>query len=137
MSLSRFRKPIHSPAELRRATLISSAPSRDTMRRSPLASSVRTSRCRSPRCSSRCEKLIAQYVGGHPPSRSCGATGRPPLQLGEQTACVLRFHHSLDTDRHGGGAVGNLVCFRAPDDLRKRMLQDAEKFVSHFGFRPH
>ena len=31
----------------------------------------------------------------------------------------------------------NLVPFRAPDDLREGMLEDAEKFVGHFRLAPH
>src|SRR2546423_12858746 len=35
-------------------------------------------------------------------------------QLREQPAGVLRFHQPLDSDRHGGGALRNLVGLRAP-----------------------
>src|SRR4051812_22331410 len=98
MSPSRYRKPIHSPRAFRRARLTSSAPSRDTTMRVPALSSVRMSSSRSPRFSSRCEKLTI---------------------LWEQTAGVLRLHHPLDADRHGGGAMRNLVLLRTLNHLRE------------------
>src|SRR5438045_3546757 len=127
ISLSRLRKPIQSPAELRRATLISSAPSREAMRRSPFVSSVRTSRSRSPRCSSRREKLFMFTIiksnnrqDAYWPHRQDACA----TELREQTAGVFGFHHPLDADRHGGGAMRNLVRLCAPDDLGKGMLED-------------
>src|SRR5437016_1304087 len=97
ISLSRLRKPIQSPAGFRRATLISSAPSRETIRRSPFVSSVRRSSSRSPRRSSDRLNLIAV---------ESAVTDRR-YRLREQTAGVLRLHHPLDSDRHGGGAMRN------------------------------
>ncbi len=50
---------------------------------------------------------------------------------------MLRFHHALDTNRHRGGAMRDLMRLGTTNNLRERMLEDAEKFVRHFGFRPH
>src|SRR2546423_13909621 len=129
ISLSRFRKPIQSPDEFCRATLISSAPSRETMRRSPFISSVRTSRSRSPRCSSPREKLFILCKCNRQDARRGELEACAPLR--EQTAGVFGFHHPLDADRHRGGAMRNLVRLRAPDDLGKGMLENTEKFVEH------
>ena len=50
---------------------------------------------------------------------------------------MFRLHDALDAYRHGRGAMRNLVRFGALDDLRERVLEDAEKFVGHFSLGPH
>src|SRR5437763_10250865 len=54
----------------------------------------------------------------------------------EQAAAGLGLQHTLNSDRHGGSTMGNLVLFRSPNDLGKRMLQNTKQFVSHFHFAP-
>src|SRR5205807_10312137 len=83
------------------------------MMRSPFSSSVKMSSCRSCRLSSRCENISW-----------------------EQAAHALGSEDALYADGHRRGAVRNLVYLRAPDYLRKGMLEDAEEFVGHLRFAP-
>jgi hypothetical protein len=50
----------------------------------------------------------------------------------EQTAHLFGLDDALNADRHRGCAMRHPVVLRAPDYLRKRMLENAEKFVGHF-----
>ena len=50
----------------------------------------------------------------------------------EQAAHLFGLDDALNTDRHRGCAMRHPVVLRASDYLRKRMLENAEKFVSHF-----
>src|SRR5262245_13992044 len=54
----------------------------------------------------------------------------------KQAAHLFSFLNTLDADGHGRGAMRDLMRFCPSNYLRKRMLQDAEKFVGHFHFRP-
>ena len=54
----------------------------------------------------------------------------------KQAARLFSFDDALDADGHGCGPMRNLMFFGASDYLRKRMLEDTEKFVSHFHFTP-
>src|SRR5205823_14632713 len=56
--------------------------------------------------------------------------------LWEQAAHFLGPKHALDADGHGGRAMRDLMVFRAPNHLSKRMFEDAEEFVGYFGFAP-
>src|SRR6266487_6883131 len=51
-------------------------------------------------------------------------------------ARLFGSENALDADGHRCGTMRNLMFFRASDYLRKRMLEDAEEFVSHFHFAP-
>src|SRR3982074_3212999 len=57
--------------------------------------------------------------------------------LWEEAAHFFCLHYPFNADCHRGGAVGNLVRFRALNHLSEGMLQDPEKFVGHFGLAPH
>ena len=46
-------------------------------------------------------------------------------------------HHTLDADGHGGGAMRNLLIFRALDHVGEGMFQNTEQLVGHLGFAPH
>ena len=50
----------------------------------------------------------------------------------EQAAHLFGLDDPLHTDGHCGCAMRHPVVLRAPDHLRKRMLENAEEFVSHF-----
>lgn len=50
----------------------------------------------------------------------------------EQAAHLFGLDDTLNTDRHRGCAMRHPVVLRASDYLRKRMLENAEKFVGHF-----
>src|ERR1700688_1947863 len=83
------------------------------MIRSPFSSSVKISSCRSSRLSSRCENISW-----------------------EQAAHALGAENAIHADGHRRGAMGNFMFLRAPDHLRKGMLEDAEEFVGHLRFAP-
>ena len=54
----------------------------------------------------------------------------------KQAAHLFGLENALDANCHGRSAMRNFMRFCAFDYLRKRMFQDAKKFVGHFHLRP-